>query len=161
MKKLVQCSMETWSIAPFCDISREKKGVMIVSAEKLSPYYYKGLDCRAYLEMGCHAVGNGQYRFRVWAPNARSVSVVGDFNGWDITACPMERLAGGVFQVELAGYDALRPGQRVQAIVVHGGQVPADRLITRIVPLDEVSQAFQALAAGGDVKVLVDCGGDA
>ncbi|GGM24566.1 Zn-dependent alcohol dehydrogenase [Micromonospora sonchi] len=45
--------------------------------------------------------------------------------------------------------------------LVHGGQVPADRLITRIVPLDEVAQAFQALAAGGDVKVLVDCGGDA
>ena len=30
--------------------------------------------------------------FRVWAPNARQVSVVGDFNNWDGQANPMEQL---------------------------------------------------------------------
>ena len=44
--------------------------------------------------------------------------------------------------------------------LVHGRQVPAGRLISRVVPLDEVAQAFQALESGGDVKVLIDCGGD-
>ena len=29
--------------------------------------------------------------FAVWAPHAKSVSVIGDFNGWDVAACPMER----------------------------------------------------------------------
>ena len=31
--------------------------------------------------------------FRVWAPHARSVSIVGDFNDWDRDRNPMERLA--------------------------------------------------------------------
>ena len=83
----------------------EKKGVMIVSAEKTAPYYYKGLDCRAYLEMGCHAVGSGQYRFRVWAPNARSVSVVGDFNGWDPRRDPMTRRDDGVWETVAGGLE--------------------------------------------------------
>ncbi len=78
---------------------------MIVSAEKTAPYYYKGIDCRAYLEMGCHAVGEGQYRFRVWAPNARSVSVVGDFNGWDPRRDPMTRRDDGVWETVASGLE--------------------------------------------------------
>ncbi len=49
-------------------------------------------DCtyRAHEILGCHKADDG-YVFRVWAPNAQAVSVVGDFNGWDPTAAPMER----------------------------------------------------------------------
>ena len=36
---------------------------------------------QAYATFGCHRVGEtGMHRFLVWAPNARAVSVVGDFN---------------------------------------------------------------------------------
>ncbi|PUZ26028.1 1,4-alpha-glucan branching protein GlgB [Chitinophaga parva] len=46
-----------------------------------------GKHYRLYEKFGSHAVsheeaGNGMY-FAVWAPNARRVSVVGDFNGWN------------------------------------------------------------------------------
>ncbi|WP_411120167.1 zinc-dependent alcohol dehydrogenase [Streptomyces sp. 058-1L] len=45
--------------------------------------------------------------------------------------------------------------------LVARGVVPADRLITRVVPLVEAPAAFEALEAGSDVKVLLDCAGEA
>ncbi|MCL2333074.1 MAG: 1,4-alpha-glucan branching protein GlgB [Actinomycetia bacterium] len=38
--------------------------------------------------------GAAAWRFCLWAPNARSVSVVGDFNDWEGAAHPMERYRG-------------------------------------------------------------------
>ncbi|MEU2110579.1 1,4-alpha-glucan branching enzyme [Streptomyces sp. NPDC019507] len=43
-------------------------------------------------------------RFTVWAPNARGVRVVGDFNYWDGTACAMRSLgSSGVWELFLPG----------------------------------------------------------
>jgi 1,4-alpha-glucan branching enzyme len=41
--------------------------------------------------------------FRVWAPAAESVSVVGDFNNWDTSANIMSRLDNGVFELGIKG----------------------------------------------------------
>ncbi|MGQ4434178.1 zinc-dependent alcohol dehydrogenase [Streptomyces sp. SAS_260] len=42
--------------------------------------------------------------------------------------------------------------------LVADGTIPADRLISKVVPLTEASAAFEALESGGDVmKILVDC----
>ncbi|MFF0018529.1 zinc-binding dehydrogenase [Streptomyces sp. NPDC005374] len=47
-------------------------------------------------------------------------------------------------------------------VLVADGTIPADRLISKVVPLTEAPAAFQALEAGGDVmKILVDCTDDA
>ena len=65
----------------------------------------------AYTFMGAHPdQENGQegYRFRVWAPNAASVSLMGNFNNWDPESCPMEPTTGGIwerFQPGLQRYD--------------------------------------------------------
>ncbi|MGH1552904.1 zinc-dependent alcohol dehydrogenase [Streptomyces sp. L7] len=41
------------------------------------------------------------------------------------------------------------------------GTIPADRLISKVVPLTDAPSAFEALESGGDVmKILVDCGND-
>ena len=39
-------------------------------------------------KLGAHSLGPAGTAFAVWAPSARSVSVVGDFNGWDRAARP-------------------------------------------------------------------------
>ena len=45
--------------------------------------FREGTHARLYERLGCHlgAKGGGA-RFGVWAPNARAVSVIGDWNGW-------------------------------------------------------------------------------
>ena len=60
--------------------------------------------------------------YREWAPGAEAMYLTGDFNQWEDATCPMTRLENGVFEVELEGKDALIPGQKVQAIVVHQGE---------------------------------------
>ena len=49
----------------------------------------------SYNFLGCHKVRrNGKIGicFNVWAPNAKQVYLVGDFNNWDKEAYPMERI---------------------------------------------------------------------
>ncbi len=59
------------------------------------------IDC-AYELLGSFSE-NGKTVFRVWAPDARKVAVTGDFNGWELSANPMERIGYGVWQAELEG----------------------------------------------------------
>ena len=37
------------------------------------------------------------------------------------------------------------------------GAIPSETLITDVVPLDGVADAFDAMDAGGSMKVLIDC----
>ena len=62
---------------------------------------------RSHELFGCHRCEQG-YVFRVWAPHARAVSLVGDFNAWNGDALPMTRLDNGVWEcrtAEVAEYD--------------------------------------------------------
>jgi 1,4-alpha-glucan branching enzyme len=67
----------------------------------------EGSHNRAWEKMGAHLVevdGTAGTRFAVWAPNARSVSVIGDFNGWDDTAHYMNNLGdSGVWELFIPG----------------------------------------------------------
>ncbi|MCL2486660.1 MAG: 1,4-alpha-glucan branching protein GlgB [Oscillospiraceae bacterium] len=63
--------------------------------------FLEGTNCRAYDFLGAHKQGSDTV-FRVWAPNAKSVSVVGGFNGWSRGDGPMRRLNGsGVWECRL------------------------------------------------------------
>jgi len=56
-----------------------------------------GESTHAYEYLGSHFMefaGRKGVVFRVWAPNAKSVAVVGDFNGWNIHANYMYRVLG-------------------------------------------------------------------
>lgn len=45
--------------------------------------FNEGRYFRLYDRMGAHALPGGGVHFAVWAPNAKSVSVIGTFNHWD------------------------------------------------------------------------------
>ena len=54
----------------------------------------QGTHYEIYKKMGAHKVKRGKKEgiyFSVWAPHAKSVSVVGEFNDWDKEKNPMER----------------------------------------------------------------------
>ncbi|MBQ7132654.1 MAG: 1,4-alpha-glucan branching protein GlgB [Oscillospiraceae bacterium] len=74
--------------------------------------FYQGKNTQAYKFFGCHKAENdGEYYFRVWAPHARSVSVVGDFNEWDRNANPAELISEGVWEAKvcsLAQFDTYK-----------------------------------------------------
>ncbi len=54
--------------------------------------FNEGNHCRLYEKMGAHpleAKGKRGYHFALWAPNAKQVTVFGDFNQWDKRSCPL------------------------------------------------------------------------
>src|SRR5574344_2622254 len=60
--------------------------------------YHQGTNYHTYEMLGAHFVqqdGQAGVRFAVWAPHAKSVSVVGDFNQWDTRVHPMQRIGDG------------------------------------------------------------------
>ena len=66
--------------------------------------FHQGKNFEAHKFFGAHPFrrGRGQfYRFRVWAPHAKSVSVIGEFNGWNRTANPMHKISDTVWEAEL------------------------------------------------------------
>jgi 1,4-alpha-glucan branching enzyme len=57
--------------------------------------FAEGTHVRAFNRLGARCIEHGFRRgvhFAVWAPSARRVSVVGDFNGWDGRVHPMRAL---------------------------------------------------------------------
>ncbi len=60
--------------------------------------FHQGTNYHAQEMLGAHYIfqdGRRGVRFAVWAPDARTVSVVGDFNGWDTRVNPLECLPDG------------------------------------------------------------------
>ena len=75
---------------------------------ELDQYLFgQGTNYEVYKKLGAHPVTyrrrKGVY-FAVWAPNAQSVSVIGEFNNWDEEADPMKKVGPiGVYEVFVPG----------------------------------------------------------
>ncbi|WP_376795641.1 1,4-alpha-glucan branching protein GlgB [Thermogemmatispora sp.] len=74
----------------------------------------QGREYRLYDKMGAHprvVDGVSGVHFATWAPNAEAVSVIGDFNGWDHSAHPMQ-----LRHRELGVWECFIPGVQVGAL---------------------------------------------
>jgi len=69
--------------------------------------FNEGTHYRLYGKLGSHLIDTDSVKgasFAVWAPNAQSVSVVGEFNGWDRQASPMmPRGQSGIWETFVPG----------------------------------------------------------
>ena len=99
---------------------KEKRKSLLKDCKKIKSF------ANGHGYFGFHRTRSG-WVYREWAPAADRMYLTGDFNGWNTESCPMTRLENGVFEVELSGKDALKPGQKIQAIIING-----DRMLRRI-----------------------------
>jgi 1,4-alpha-glucan branching enzyme len=87
----------------------------------------EGTHRRLYERLGAHPISLDQVdgvAFAVWAPNARRVSVVGEFNDWDGRRHPMRKRHGaGVWELFIPGLrrDAL---YKFEILGAHGEVLP-------------------------------------
>ena len=61
----------------------------------------EGTHYRAYEKLGAHITekdGERGVQFAVWAPNARRVSIIGDFNSWNPNAAIMRPSTAGIWE---------------------------------------------------------------
>ena len=97
------------------DCYKQKKKELLGKEKRLVDF------ANGYKYFGFHRTETG-WVYREWAPAAEAMYLTGDFNNWDSRNCPMTRLEGGIFEVFLNGKEALKPGQKVQAVVIHNGE---------------------------------------
>ena len=64
--------------------------------------FFEGRDIHAYNIFGAHLEANG-VRIRVYAPNAKNISVIGTFNNWDDQASKMKKDKRGIWECFVEG----------------------------------------------------------
>ena len=80
--------------------------------------FSSGIDGHAYRWLGAHREGD-EFAFRVWAPNADKVFLVGSFNGWD-KSCQMTDV-GGVWETKLPA-GSVSEGDCYKYLIVNGDE---------------------------------------
>ncbi len=97
----------------------------------------QGTHYDIYKKLGAHVAskdGEIGVHFAVWAPNAKAVHVIGDFNGWNEGANPMTRLGeGGIYEAFVPG---LKPGSLYKFLIV----TPDERRLYKADPFANQAQ---------------------
>ncbi len=86
--------------------------------------FFQGKNTEAYKFFGVHRItedGVSRHRFRVWAPRAKSISVVGDFNQWQRENHPMYSIADGIWEAVIDGLQQF--DNYKYSIETQGGQI--------------------------------------
>ena len=119
---------------------KNKKKELLNKGQKLSDF------ATGYLYYGFHKVKSG-WVYREWAPGAKALHLIGDFNNWDRTSHPLKPLGNGDWELEIKGVRTLRHLSRVKvAVTAQDGSVQ-DRipLYARYVKQDKETNGFNAV----------------
>ena len=86
--------------------------------------FHQGTNYRTYDFLGCHYDSEtGVAVFRTWAPGAKAIHLIGDFNGWNEHATPMHRISdGGIWEATVHG---VLPDQRYKFAITSGREIKA------------------------------------
>ena len=97
------------------EMQEQENGYLCLDPYQFGEISYRDLSTdsfRLYLNQGAHLIQQevdgvevSGVRFAVYAPNARAVSVVGDFNFWDGRAHPMGSHSDGVWRLFVPGVE--------------------------------------------------------
>ena len=98
------------------DLYKTKKSELLRDAKSLVTF------ADGYKYFGLHKTVGG-WVYREWAPAADEMYLTGDFNNWDLHSHKMTRLENGVFEINIKGRKTICEGQKIQAIVIHNGQL--------------------------------------
>lgn len=109
--------------------------------------FSRGLDYKIYEKLGAHPTvhhGVEGVKFAVWAPNAKSVCLVGDFNYWDGRTNPMRAMGySGVWELFVPG---LHPGCKYKfEIHTENGE--------KLTKIDPYANAFELRPANACIVV--------
>jgi 1,4-alpha-glucan branching enzyme len=117
---------DAW-LAPYEPVLRQRQARLQARLAEIEQYHGSLLNyATAHQQLGLnHDTGRGGWVYREWAPGADALYLVGDFNGWDRGANPLQKLEYGVWEAFLpdAEYDQrLVHGSRFKVHVVANGQ---------------------------------------
>jgi 1,4-alpha-glucan branching enzyme len=121
---------DSW-LSPYTRQIKDRQRMFDFRLKRIRERFGTLLDC----SLGWNYYGitrdkdTGEWIYREWAPGARSLSLIGDFNQWDRESHPMVRNARGVWEIRLSP-DTLKHQQRIKVHVVgadgeHKDRVPA------------------------------------
>lgn len=110
--------------------------------------FHEGTHYEIFNKLGAHPMTvdgiRGVY-FAVWAPNAKSVSVIGSFNNWDGGKHPMNRVSGsGIWELFIAG---INPGEMYKYEI----RTQSDQYLKKADPL-----AFYSELRPGTASIVYD-----
>ncbi|MEG6615656.1 1,4-alpha-glucan branching protein GlgB [Peptococcaceae bacterium 1198_IL3148] len=107
----------------------QMEAVMLLKVFPIDDYslylFHEGTNYRSYQLLGAHIINDCKtsgVRFALWAPNAREISVVGDFNNWQGGKHKMQKVNKlGIWSTTIAG---LKTGNLYKyEIITDGGEV--------------------------------------
>ena len=119
---------------------QNKKKELLGKGKKLSDF------ANGHHHFGFHKVKGG-WVYREWAPAARALHLIGDFNNWDRTSHPLESKGDGTWEIEIKGVRTLKHLSRVKVAVTALDGSVQDRipLYATYVKQDKETNGFNAL----------------